>query len=414
MKQIKPWGWVPTLYFAEGIPYVLVMTVSVIMYKSMGLSNEAIAFYTSWLYLPWVIKPLWSPLVDLAKTKRWWITSMQLLIGGGLAAVALTLPTEWYFKGSLAVLFLLAFSSATHDIAADGFYMLGLKDDEQAFYSGIRSTFYRIAMVVGQGLMVWLAGMWSRSMGVHVAWSIVFIIAAGIFVALAGWHFFALPKPTEDKNKSFSFSELGRLFLTFFTKKDIALIVSFILLFRLGEAQLGKISQLFVMDSVEKGGLGLPIEQIGVIYGTIGVIGLLAGGVIGGMLVARDGLKKWLWPFVAAMNVPNLVYVYFAYAQPQNLILICSGVALEQLGYGLGITAFMLYMIEVSKGEYKTAHYALCTGLMAAGMMIPGMWSGSLQEAVGYENFFLLVCVCTLPGFALTALVKKQLADKKS
>lgn len=393
---------------------MLVMTVSVIMYKSMGLSNDAIAFYTSWLYLPWVIKPLWSPLVDLAKTKRWWITSMQLLIGGGLAAVALTLPTEWYFKGSLAVLFLLAFSSATHDIAADGFYMLGLKDDEQAFYSGIRSTFYRIAMVVGQGLMVWLAGMWSRSMGVHVAWSIVFIIAAGIFVALAGWHFFALPKPTEDKNKSFSLSELGRLFLTFFAKKDITLIVSFILLFRLGEAQLGKISQLFVMDSVEKGGLGLPIEQIGVIYGTIGVIALLAGGVIGGMLVARDGLKKWLWPFVAAMNVPNLVYVYFAYAQPQNLILICSGVALEQAGYGLGITAFMLYMIEVSKGEYKTAHYALCTGLMAAGMMIPGMWSGSLQEAVGYENFFLLVCVCTLPGFALTALVKKQLKDKKS
>lgn len=393
---------------------MLVMTVSVIMYKSMGLSNDAIAFYTSWLYLPWVIKPLWSPLVDLAKTKRWWITSMQLLIGGGLAAVALTLPTEWYFKGSLAVLFLLAFSSATHDIAADGFYMLGLKDDEQAFYSGIRSTFYRIAMVVGQGLMVWLAGVWSRSMGVHVAWSIVFIIAAGIFVALAGWHFFALPKPTEDKNKSFSLSELGRLFLTFFAKKDIALIVSFILLFRLGEAQLGKISQLFVMDSVEKGGLGLPIEQIGVIYGTIGVIALLAGGVIGGMLVARDGLKKWLWPFVAAMNVPNLVYVYFAYAQPQNLILICSGVALEQAGYGLGITAFMLYMIEVSKGEYKTAHYALCTGLMAAGMMIPGMWSGSLQEAVGYENFFLLVCVCTLPGFALTALVKKQLKDKKS
>lgn len=392
---------------------MLVMTVSVIMYKSMGLSNDAIAFYTSWLYLPWVIKPLWSPLVDLAKTKRWWITSMQLLIGGGLAAVALTLPTEWYFKGSLAVLFLLAFSSATHDIAADGFYMLGLKDDEQAFYSGIRSTFYRIAMVVGQGLMVWLAGVWSRSMGVHVAWSIVFIIAAGIFVALAGWHFFALPKPTEDKNKSFSLSELGRLFLTFFAKKDIALIVSFILLFRLGEAQLGKISQLFVMDSVEKGGLGLPIEQIGVIYGTIGVIALLAGGVIGGMLVARDGLKKWLWPFVAAMNVPNLVYVYFAYAQPQNLILICSGVALEQLGYGLGITAFMLYMIEVSKGEYKTAHYALCTGLMAAGMMIPGMWSGSLQEAVGYENFFLLVCVCTLPGFALTALVKKQLKDKE-
>ncbi len=412
MKQMKPWGWVPTLYFAEGIPYVLVMTVSVIMYKSMGLSNEAIAFYTSWLYLPWVIKPLWSPLVDLAKTKRWWITTMEFLIGAGLAAVALTLPTEWYFKGSLAIMFVLAFSSATHDIAADGFYMLGLKESDQAFYSGIRSTAYRIAMVVGQGLMVMLAGIWSRSMGIHVAWSIVFLIAAGIFIGLAGYHLFALPKPSEDAQKDLSFKKLTQLFSSFFVRKDIALIVSFILLFRLGEAQLGKISQMFVMDSLEKGGLGLPTEVIGIIYGTIGVIALLAGGIIGGVLVARDGLDRWLWPFVFAMNVPNLVYVYFAFAQPQDIVLICSGVALEQAGYGLGITAFMLYMIEVSKGEYKTAHYALCTGLMAAGMMIPGMWSGALQEAMGYENFFLFVCLCTLPGFGLTYFVKKQLCAK--
>lgn len=390
---------------------MLVMTVSVILYKSLGMDNASIAFYTSWLYLPWVVKPLWSPLVDLVKSKRWWIVLMQLLIGGGLAGVALTLPTSWYVRGSLAFFWLLAFASATHDIAADGFYMMGLDDSQQAFFSGIRNTFYRIAMIVGQGLMVVLAGILSRTMQVHVAWCVVFLIASGLFLTLAAWHRYALPKPTEDRTRTFEWSELRQLFVTFFSKKDIAVIVAFILLYRLGESQLGKIAPLFVMDGVENGGLGLSMEQVGIVYGTVGVIALLLGGLLGGFLVARKGLRYWIWYLVLAMNLPNLVYVYFSMAQPSSLLLVYAGVAVEQFGYGMGMTAFTLYMIDVSKGAYKTAHYALCTGLMALGMMLPGMWSGALQEGLGYAQFFVVVCICTLPGIALTYFVRKRLKE---
>ncbi|MBO7368496.1 MAG: MFS transporter [Paludibacteraceae bacterium] len=405
MKKKSGWAWVPTLYFAEGIPYVLVMTVSVIMYKNLGLSNTDIAFYTSWLYLPWVVKPLWSPLVDLVKTKRWWVTSMQTLIGVCLAGIAFTLPADLFLQFTLAIFWLMAFSSATHDIAADGFYMLALSEQEQSLFAGIRNIFYRIASITGQGLLVFLAGLLiKRSGDVKTAWSMIFAASAAVFIIIAVYHYVVLPKPESDSSRSMM--KIGDLFKTFFTKKGIWLSLAFILLYRLGESQLGKIASPFLLDSREAGGLGITTDVVGILYGTVGVIALLLGGILGGIAASRKGLKFWIWIMVAAMNLPNLVYVYLAMAQPENIYVIGSCIALEQFGYGFGFTGFMLYLILVAQGEYKTAHYALCTGFMALGMMLPGMGAGWIQEHIGYTMFFAWVCICTIPGFILTALLK--------
>lgn len=415
MKNTKnPWSWIPTLYFAEGLPYVLVMTVSVIMYKNLGISNAEIAFYTSWLYLPWVIKPFWSPFVDLLKTKRWWITTMQLLIGAGLAGIAFFLPTTFFFQATLAVFWLMAFSSATHDIAADGFYMLALNESEQSLFVGIRNIFYRIATITGQGLLIVLAGMLEKWTGnIPYAWSLVFFVCAGLFIAIGLYHTYQLPKPTTDKGASLG--SLGNLFKTFFQKKGIVLSLAFILLYRLGEAQLAKLASPFLLDKPEMGGLNLSTEQVGIIYGTIGVIALLLGGIVGGIVASKHGLKKWLWYMVAAMNIPNLVYVYLAFVQPENFWIISSCVAIEQLGYGFGFTAFMLYLIYVAQGPYQTAHYAICTGFMALGMMLPGMIAGYLQELMGYDWFFVWVCLCTIPGIILAGFlpIPKDFGKKK-
>lgn len=414
MNTKNPWSWIPTLYFAEGLPYVLVMTVSVIMYKNLGISNAEIAFYTSWLYLPWVIKPFWSPFVDLLKTKRWWITTMQLLIGAGLAGIAFFLPTTFFFQATLAVFWLMAFSSATHDIAADGFYMLALNEKDQSLFVGIRNIFYRIATITGQGLLIVLAGMLEKWTGnIPYAWSLVFFVCAGLFIAIGLYHTYQLPKPTTDKGASLG--SLGNLFKTFFQKKGIVLSLAFILLYRLGEAQLAKLASPFLLDKPEMGGLNLSTEQVGIIYGTIGVIALLTGGIIGGIVASKHGLKKWLWYMVAAMNVPNLVYVYLAFVQPQNFWIIGSCVAIEQLGYGFGFTAFMLYLIYVAQGPYQTAHYAICTGFMALGMMLPGMIAGWLQEMMGYDWFFVWVCLCTIPGIILAGFlpIPKDFGQKK-
>ncbi len=404
----NPWLWIPSLYFAEGLPYVFVMTVSVIMYKRLDISNTQIALYTSWLYLPWVIKPLWSPVVDILRTKRFWIIAMQLIVGGALAGVAFTLPGDKFFQYTIAFLWLLAFSSATHDIAADGFYMLGLSKHDQAFFVGIRNTFYRFAMLAGQGPLVILAGEMEKMQGhsIQWAWSITFFIFAALFIAFFIWHLFILPRPAEDINresKSFKqvISDFLETFISFFKKEGIALSIAFILIFRLGEAQLVKLASPFLLDSPEVGGLGLTTSNIGFIYGTAGMIALTIGGILGGILVSRQGLKKWMLPMVFAMNLPNLVYVFLAFIQPENLWIVTSSVVIEQFGYGFGFTAFMLYLIYVSQGEHKTAHYALCTGFMALGMMLPGMISGWIEEMIGYKYFFIWVMICTLPGFII-------------
>ena len=412
MKRTSPWAWIPTLYFAQGLPYVAVMTISVIMYKRLGISNADLAFYTGWLSLPWVIKPLWSPFIDLIKSKRWWITTMQLLIGAGLAGIAFTVPTSYFFQLTLAVFWLLAFSSATHDIAADGFYMLGLSSHEQALFVGIRSTFYRIATIAGQGLLIMLAGRLETStQNIPFAWSITFMVLSGVFLALWGYHKFVLPRPHSDASAhqvstSTLMHEFWATFVSFFRKEQAGIAILFMLLYRLPEAQLAKMSIPFLIDPIEQGGLGLTTEQIGWVQGTVGIIGLTLGGILGGIAVSHGGLKRWLWPMVWAISLPDIVYVYLSYVQPESLLLVNTFVFIEQFGYGFGFTAYMLYLIYFANGEHKTAHYAICTAFMALGMMIPGMVAGWLQETMGYQHFFIWIMACTLATFGVTALLK--------
>lgn len=408
-QEKSPWLWVPSLYFVQAIPYVVVMSLSVIMYKDMGISNTDIAFYTSLLYLPWVIKPLWSPLVDMFGTKRRWTVGLQLLVAGAFGAVGATLHLPAFFVVSLAVMWVMAFASATHDIAADGFYMLGLRQQQQAAFVGVRSTFYRLATLAGQGPLVVLAGFLAGALGsVHQAWSIVFFVLAVLFAMMFAWHQFMLPKPGSDRAVAASEPLRGffATFAAFFGKPDIWKIVGFILTFRLGEAQMLKLVAPFMKDPVSAGGLGLTTAEYGIAYGTVGVTALTLGGLFGGYLISRLGLKRCLWPMVFAVHLPDLVFVYLSSAQPQDFYLISAFLAIEQFGYGFGFTAMMMYMIMVAEGEHKTAHYAICTGLMALGMMVPGMWSGRLQEFLGYKDFFIWTCLATIPAFIMAALMK--------
>jgi PAT family beta-lactamase induction signal transducer AmpG len=372
------------------------------------VANGAIAFYTSLLYLPWVIKPLWSPAVDILKTRRLWIWTMQLLVGSALAGVALAIPAPHFFQITLAIFWLLAFASATHDIAADGFYLLATTEHEQSFFSGIRSTAYRVATIFSQGALVIFAGeIQKRTGNFFTAWSIAFALVAGIIFALGIYHRVVLPRPIADLAGSTEnfFGKFTETFNAFFQKPKIIILLAFLLLYRLGEAQLVKMAQPFLLDSRASGGLGLATQQVGFIYGTIGVIALLCGGLLGGFLVSQRGLKFWLWPMLLAIHLPDAVFIWLASAQPQNFFAIGTAVALEQFGYGFGFTAFMLYMIYIARGKHQTAHYAICTGFMALGMMLPGMWSGWLQEHIGYQKFFVWVILATIPSFLVAAKI---------
>lgn len=609
-KSRSPWAWIPSLYFAQGLPYVAVMTISVIMYKRLGISNTDIALYTSWLYLPWVIKPFWSPFVDLLKTKRWWVVTMQLLVGAGLAGIAFTIPASNFFQLTLAIFWLVGFSSATHDIAADGFYMLALDTHKQAMYVGIRSTFYRVATIAGQGLLIMVAGAlesstglkpleldvkagpqyvntaaipadsliinpyidnqtaeftfdiypkeltigtrpipsdsalmlktfvanqntingfipkegavaiktdagegswWSENISaplggfikrtfgeeraieelpqysggqslvavritkapahgekivlntsfksgdksiflaqgerveftsenwtkpayilvqadskldqeasskfeglsgnISFAWSITFFILAGLFIAFTLYHKFILPKPADDKpakdvTASNILKEFFDTFASFFKKKYVLSAIAFMLLFRFSEAQLVKMITPFLLDPKELGGMGLTTGDVGMVYGTVGILGLTLGGIIGGIAAAKGGLKKWLWPMAMSISLPTFVFVYLSVYQPQSLFLINLSVFIEQFGYGFGFTAYMLFMIYFADGKHKTAHYAICTAFMALGMMIPGMFAGWLQELLGYQNFFIWIMICYALTFVVTAMIK--------
>ena len=415
-KQHSPWSWVSTLYFAEGLPYVAVMTISLILYKQLGMSNADITFYTSWLYLPWVIKPLWSPFIDLVKTKRWWIVSMQLLIGAAFGGVAFTIPTSFWLQGTLFFFWVMAFASATHDIAADGFYMLGLDEHNQANFVGIRSTFYRLATIFGQGILVMIAGnlqvIWRNS--IPFSWSLMFYGVAGLFIAFWLWHNYILPRPAEDDERKVTSvgdiaKGMGNMLKTFVTKfpvKEVIIGILFMLFYRMPEGMLAKVSALFLVDAGHNGGLGLSPQEYGLVQGTVGIIGLTLGGILGGICAGRHGLKRWLWPMVCAITLPDAVYIYMSYAMPANLVVINTCVFIEQFGYGFGFTAYMLYLIYYSQGAFKTSHYALCTAFMALSMMIPGLFAGALQEAVGYRMFFIIVMACCAITFLVTAFIK--------
>ncbi|MDR2806425.1 MAG: MFS transporter [Dysgonamonadaceae bacterium] len=411
-KTRSPWAWIPSLYLAEGLPYVAVTSISVIMYKRMGISNTDIALYTSWLYLPWVIKPLWSPFVDLLKTKRWWIVVMQLFIGAGCAGIAFTIPLPFFFRSTLAFFWLMAFSSATHDIAADGFYMLGLDVNQQAMYVGIRSTFYRVATILGQGALIFLAGLLEKNFGnIPFAWSITFFIMAGLFVFFSFYHKIFLPRPTSDKQEMQRtpkdvLKEFSVTIVSFFRKPQVGTALFFMLTFRFSEAQLLKLINPFLLDSKDAGGLGLTTSEVGLVYGTVGIIGLTLGGIIGGVAAARGGLKKWLWPMTLSMLLTAVTFVYLSFSQTEDLLTINICVFVEQFGYGFGFTAYMLYLMYFSEGRHKTAHYAICTGFMALGMMLPGMFAGWLQEQLGYNQFFIWVMACSIIPVIAVSLLK--------
>ncbi|MBU2945611.1 MFS transporter [Zobellia uliginosa] len=407
-KDKGAWVWVPILYFTQGLPYVLVVSVSVIMYKQLGVSNEDIGLYTSLLYLPWVLKPLWSPFVDLKSTKRKWFLSMQLLIALALFGVALTIPSSLFLTTTLACFWMAAFASATNDIASDGYYMLGLTEKKQSFFVGMRSTFYRLAMVTGEGLIVVMAGFLENKYGDNSkAWSITMTVAAFLMLILTVSNFFAAPKYessveiTRDSPKGFF-----EVFASFFKKPGIGIALAFILTYRLGESQLVKMAAPFLLDAPDKGGLGYSTEQLGTIFGTAGVIFLSIGGILGGILISKDGLKKWMLPMVISLNLPNVLYAILAMTKTTSIYAVTGTVILEKFGYGFGFAAFLMYLIYISEGKSKTSHYAIATGFMALGMMLPGMISGFMQQWLGYGGFFVWVVIAALPALFLVKFIK--------
>ena len=424
----------PTLYFAEGVPYFLVNNISVMLFAKMGVPNDQLAFFTTLLYFPWFLKGLWSPLVDVVKTKRWWIVAMQILMAALCVLLTISLPHPEaamiadkttpvsIFWLTLVLFIITAFASATHDIAADGYYMLAHDSGSQARFIGIRSTFYRIAMVFGQGVLVFIAGRFEKSTGdIPLSWQLTLGITAIVLFAITMYHVFALPKVERERVTGDGLQATGsgllEAFKTFFTKPGVVLAICFMLLYRMAEGLLVKLSLPFLVDTPQVtlrdgqlfgGGLGLDTDVVGLIYGTIGVLFLLLGGILGGIFISRRGLKRSLWIMAAFLTLPNLVYVYLSAAQPSDLWIIGSAISFEQFGYGFGFTAYMMYMMYFAQGEYKTSHYAICTAFMALSMMIPGFVAGKIELAVGYYWFFWLAVGCSIVTFAVTYFVHRQ------
>ena len=415
MKHRNPWAWIPTLYFAEGLPNIIVTGLSVVMYMQMGLSDAEVGLFTGWLALPWVIKPLWSPFIDLLKTKRWWVLAMQALMGASLAGIAFSIPTAFWFQATMCLFFIIAFCSATHDISADGYYMIELDDHNQAKYVGLRNTFYRLAIIFVNGMLVSLAGILQVMFRgqIRFTWALIFYGLAGLFIGLWLYHSRFMPRPTEDVHTKRTLtevtSELKKMFITFFQKFDrrgTLIVMLFLLFYRFPEALLNTMTKTFMLRNNYAGGLGLSPQEYGLANGTVGLIGLLLGGIIGGILVSRDGMKRWLWPMVCAITLPDVVYIYLSYSLNSNLVVVSSCLFIEQFGYGLGFTVLTLYMLYYSQGKYKTSHYSICTGISYLGLMLPGMLSGYIKDMVGYRMFFIIVMVCCAITFAVTAFLK--------
>ena len=423
-KKRNPWSWIPTLYIAEGLPNVVVMTVAVVMYMQLGMTDTEIALYTGWLGLPWVIKPLWSPFVDLYKTKRWWVLAMQLLLGSSLAGVAFLLNAPFWFQGTMSFFFLMAFASATHDIAADGYYMMELDDHDQVWFVGIRNTFYRAAVIFGNGILIPVAGFMQEAFDNETAytWSLVFYGLAGLFIAIWLYHSKVMPHADADRPHDTNACEIlvgvTTAFKSFFQKLPPLQMIApmlFLLFYRFPEALMLKMSVTFLMRPNEEGGLGLSLQEFGLVSGTVGMIGLTLGGIMGGILAGRDGFKKWLWPMVCAITLPDIVYVYLSYSMTSNLFVISTCLFIEQFGYGIGFTALTLYMLYFSKGAFQTSHYAFCTAISYLGLMLPGMVSGYMKDALGYRLFFVVVTALCIITFLVASLIKvdKDFGKKK-
>ena len=433
----NPWLFIPTQYFAEGLPFILVNQLSVAMFKSLGASNEFIGI-TSLLYIPWSIKFLWSPFVESKGTKRGWVLAMQALLSILFILLAVSMQLSHVIIMTVILFIIISFLSATHDIATDGFYLFALDAKNQAFFTGIRSTFYRLAMIFTGGTLLMIAGASGSQLGsVSGGWTVSFSIAAIIFLALFFYHKRVLPYPKDDVPASSVASSTKipyrAVFIQYFTQKRIIVILTYILLYRFGEGMLLKMVQPFMMDTIEKGGLGISLSQVGFMYGTLGVLALVVGGILGGLAIKHYSLRRLIWLMAVAMNLPNLFYVYLAYFQPQSILMIdysflspmSTGMAfdfhpivqaciiIEQFGYGFGFTAFMVYLLYISKGKYRTSFYAISTGIMAIGIMVPGFISGFVQSQVGYLGLFIASCVMTVPGMLTISFLPMEFGENK-
>lgn len=411
-SKINPMFWIPTLYFAMGMPFVSINSVASIMYKNMGITDAKIAFWTALILFFWTIKPLWSPFLEIYKTKRFFAITAQLSIGVLFALVVFTLPMSDFFTYSIGLLAVVAFCGATHDIAADGIYINALTNKEQAKYIGWQGAFYNMAKIVGSGALVYLAGTLEKSKGVTNAWMIIMGICSAVFIGLAVYHYFILPKenkrPLNTHQKSFKnvLEELGKIIKTFFTKPQILWSIGFVIFYRFAEGFAIKIAPLFFKAPRTAGGLGLSTEDIGIIYGTYGSIAFILGSVLAGHFISSRGLKKSLIWLCCAFNIPFVVYALLAFYVPQNLYVIGAAVVFEYFGYGFGFVGLMLYIMQqIAPGEHKTSHYAFATGIMNFGVMLPGMISGYISDAIGYKMFFIWVLVATIPAFLVTMFV---------
>ena len=401
-----------------------------VMFNQMGVPNGEMSFFTTLLYFPWALKFLWAPFVDLIKTKRWWFLTMQFLMLGLAVLTIFSIPqpdaatiaamgTEVkLFTGVLIAFIIMAFASATHDIAADGFYMLALTSGVQAEMIGWRSVFYRLSNVFCNSALITIPGViydWTIKQGeanMPLAWQVTMVITAVIFAIMAVWHIFFTPRPDSDKPNATTTAKdimvgFGQAFATYVKKPALWVAILFMLLYRLPEGFLMKMIYPFLLGARDTGGLGLTMQELGVVYGAIGVIFLLLGGILGGYYISHVGLKKAFWWMALAMTLPCLSFVYLSMYLPENMVYIGIALAIEQFGYGFGFTAYMMYMMFFSEGEFKTSHYAICTSFMALSMILPGLVAGYIQEAIGYQNFFWMVIACSVGTILATFLARR-------
>ncbi len=416
-NAISPACWVPTVYFAMGLPFVALSMVSVLMFSDMGISNTQIAFWTSLIMLPWTLKPLWSPFLEIFKTKKFFVVVTEMITGIAFALVALSLPLPGFFCYAIALMGVIAFSGATHDIAGDGVYLTELNTTQQAQYIGWQGAFYNLAKILTNGGMVYLAGALKGSLGTVYAWMTIMLICAALMIAMQLYHFFRLPsrpnQPGEVHNVRQTGQALWEVIRTFFAKKHIVYYIGFILLYRFAEGYAMKIVPLFLKAPVELGGLGIDVKDIGLIYGTFGAAAFILGSVLAGYYISALGLRRALFSLCCSFNIPFLVYLLLAIYQPSNLWLVGSGIVFEYFGYGFGFVGLMLFMMQqVAPGKHQMAHYAFATGIMNLGVMLPGMLSGYLSDVLGYRNFFIWVLIATIPAFIITWFVPFTYADK--
>ena len=415
----SPMTWVPTLYFAMGMPFVVLNMVCSLMYKGMGVSDTQIAFWTSIIMLPWTLKPLWSPFLEIYKTKKYFVVLTQVVTGLMFACVAFALQLPSFFAVSIAVLAVIALSGATHDIAADGVYMSALSTDEQARWIGWQGAFYNIAKIVATGGLVYLAGIFIEHFGVGKAWMMVMFILAATMLLLGTYHYFILPNGN-DNSQTFNsqlvrgkLGELWSVFVEFFQKRHIVYYIFFIILYRFAEGFVMKIVPLFLKAPRAQQGLGLDEKEIGLLYGTFGAAAFVLGSILAGYYIARRGLKRSLFQLALVFNLPFVAYTLLAAYQPENLWVIGSAIVIEYFGYGFGFVGLTLFMMQqIAPGRHQMSHYAFASGIMNLGVMLPGMLSGMVSDALGYRHFFVFVLFCTIPSLLITWFVPFKKSEK--